>query len=345
MGRLTHSSNLPISLAVWLSYDEYDYVDQKNYISATSLLKPTRQAVLAARVRKHPIFGKQKIDVMQFFASRLGTAIHNSIDKTWDDKPRELLKMLGYPEKTVEDLVIFTEKTGLPEADELQSLRDQGKIIVAKEVRMFRKFGKYVIGGKIDFVFDGKPEDFKTVKTWAYGDKNKAEKELMQISLYRWLNPALITSDIGCISQIFLDWMKSMSKQRSNYPPEPIISTDYELHSEVKVEQFIQSRIDELEKFIHTDEKELPRCTKMDLWQAENSYKYYSDPAKANDPKARSTKNFTSYFEAEQFRQEKGKGAIKMIEGKVKACNYCAGFEMCTQKDEYLNSGLLTVED
>ena len=47
--KFTNKNNIPLSLAVWLVTDEYDYVDKPNYISATSLLKPTRQLVLSKR--------------------------------------------------------------------------------------------------------------------------------------------------------------------------------------------------------------------------------------------------------------------------------------------------------
>ena len=47
---LTNTENIPLPLAVWLSHDSYDFIGGKNRISATSLLKPTRQFVLSARV-------------------------------------------------------------------------------------------------------------------------------------------------------------------------------------------------------------------------------------------------------------------------------------------------------
>lgn len=344
MGKLTHSPELPVSLAVWLSYDEYDYVDKENYISVTNLLKPTKQAVLAHRVKQHPVFKDKKIDVLSFFASRLGTAIHNSIEKTWDTNPQRFLRMLGYPEKVADDIVVFNESTGLPSAKELSELRSQGKIIVAQEIRMYRKFGDYIIGGKIDFVFDGVPEDFKTVKTWAYGDKDKEEKELMQISMYRWLNPDLITSDTGKISQIFLDWIKGRAKN-ANYPPLPIVPTTHKLHSLENVEKFIGNKIAELERCAGLEEKDLPKCTAQDLWKNPNTYKYYTTQEQANNPKSRSKKNFNSYMEAEKYRLEQGKGVIKMVEGQVKACNYCPGFELCQQKEEYLAAGILVTEE
>lgn len=345
MGKLVHAPELPVSLAVWLSYDEYDYIDEKNYISVTNLLKPTKQAVLSHRAQQHPIFKDKAIDVMSFFASRVGTAIHNSVEKAWDANPKALLKKLGYPDKVAEDIIIFNEQTGLPDAEKLQALRAEGKIIVAQEVRMFRKFGEYVIGGKIDFVFDGAPEDFKSVKTWAYGDEVKAKKEVMQISMYRWLNPDLITSDTGKISQIFVDWIKGRSKN-PGYPPLPIVSTVHPLHSSSEVEAYIGSKIAELERCVGLEEKDLPPCTAEDLWKKPNKYKYYAKEEQANKPGARATKNFDAYYDAESFRREKGgKGVIKMVEGKVGACNYCSGFELCQQKNEYLEKGILEIEE
>jgi len=339
----TKPEHLPLSVALWLTFDEYDYVDKQNYISATSLLKPTKQTILAARYRQSPLANKPD-NLMQRFANRLGTAVHNSIDMAWDVHLKRGLQLLGHPDKVAENTVVFNENTGMPSDEEIAKLRAEGKNIIIKEVRMFRDFGKYIIGGKTDFVINGVPEDFKTVKTWAYGDEVKLKKELMQISIYRWLNPVAIWEDHGRIIQIFMDWMKGQ-KIRAGYPQEPIVAHTMELHSFAEVERFIEGKIRELEHYMDLPESELPRCTDEDLWRGKDSIKYYSDPAKAKDPKARSTKNFENLHEAEMHRQSKGKGVIKIVKGKVKACAYCAGYDMCQQKDEYLADGTLSIED
>ena len=65
----------------------------------------------------------------------------------------------------------------------------------------------------------------------------------------------------------------------------------------------------------------------------------HPDPAKANDPAARSTKNFDNLAEANAFKAEKGKGVVVTKLGEPKACEYCPAFDICKQKDAYFAQG------
>ena len=48
MTQFSNNSNITLSMAVWLATDDYDHNDK--VISVTTLLKPIKQTVLAARV-------------------------------------------------------------------------------------------------------------------------------------------------------------------------------------------------------------------------------------------------------------------------------------------------------
>ena len=48
MRKYLNNSNVPLSLAVFLATDNYDH--ESDTISATTLIKPLRQIILAARV-------------------------------------------------------------------------------------------------------------------------------------------------------------------------------------------------------------------------------------------------------------------------------------------------------
>ena len=43
MNPVTNNTNLPLSIAVWLACDDYDYNNDPYTISATTLLKPLKQ--------------------------------------------------------------------------------------------------------------------------------------------------------------------------------------------------------------------------------------------------------------------------------------------------------------
>ena len=47
---INNDANIPLYLAAWLANDEYDYVSDPKYISATSLMKPIKELILSGRV-------------------------------------------------------------------------------------------------------------------------------------------------------------------------------------------------------------------------------------------------------------------------------------------------------
>ena len=107
------------------------------------------------------------------------------------------------------------------------------------------------------------------------------------------------------------------------------------LPSDADVEDYVVGKIKELSRLWDAPEDHLPDCTDKELWRSEPQFKYYSDPAKANDPAARSTKNFDNLAEANAFKAEKGKGVVVTKLGEPKACEYCPAFDICKQKDAY----------
>lgn len=76
--KYTNSSGIPLSVGVWLATDTYQYPpdDGKKYISATTLLKSTRQIILSNRIPKG---AEATVDIASKVASRYGTAIHDSM--------------------------------------------------------------------------------------------------------------------------------------------------------------------------------------------------------------------------------------------------------------------------
>jgi len=70
----TNTHNLPDYVKSWLINDTYDY--EENVISATTLLKPTRQIILEMRHRDEIVQ-----DVSELIASKFGTALHLSFEK------------------------------------------------------------------------------------------------------------------------------------------------------------------------------------------------------------------------------------------------------------------------
>lgn len=321
----TNAGDVPLSVAVMLATDNYDKSDDA--ISATQLLKPTRQLILDHRIPEED----KNVDIMGLAASRYGTAIHDAIERSWMD-PRKALQDLGYKDSTIDKIVVNPSEERLT----------QGNIIpVYMEQRWEREaLPGYFVSGKADFVFQGQLEDFKTTTTYSYLDPKKDWMYAGQGSIYRWIKPDIITSDTIKITQLFLDWSAGKSKQGGVYPPHRIISRNIPLWSLSQTDQFIKGKIKELIKLIDEDEDKLPECTDADLWRKPTVWKYYKNPEK----RARSSGNFNTFAEANAKLNEEGVGVIEEFKGKAVACRFCSAISICSQAKRLYENDELDLE-
>lgn len=324
--KYANTSSVPLSLAVFLATDHYDHNDNPNTISATTLIKPTRQVVLSARVPEtHNV-----VDLERMVASRMGTAIHDGIERAWIGNYHRAMKDLGYPQKVIDRVVVNPH----PELD------TTGFIPVYLEQRVERKVGNYTITGKFDFVGEGRVEDFKTTSVYTAINGTNDEKYSWQGSIYRWLNPTLITRDEMAIQFIFTDWSAAKARADQSYPQKRFQQRIIPLKSIQETEAFVHRKLKDLEKYWDAPEEVIPPCTDEDLWRSTPEFKYYKNPAKMT----RSTKNFDTYHEAHQRFMEDGQvGVIVEKPGQVTACKYCSAFPVCMQKDRLVASGDLTL--
>jgi len=322
--RLTNEHGISLPLAVWLLHDDYDFITDPNYISATSLLKSTRQLVLSQRVMD----SDKEMDLSFFIASRFGNAIHDSVEKAWKMSAISGMRKLGYPETVTKNIVIN------PNEAYLNAFPDA--IPVWMEQRAIREIQAggttYKIGGKFDMVLDGRLFDYKTTSVYSYLLGNKDDDYAMQGGIYHWLNPKLITDEHVYIQFIFTDWQRSQSKRDSYYPQTRTKEHPVLMPTLDQTEAFIINKLSQLDRYKDSPDEEIPFCTDRELWRSETSYKYYADPAKT----IRATKVFDNKAEAHAFMASKGgKGIVLAVPGEVKACDYCPAFSVCKQKDNY----------
>lgn len=317
-----NATNIPLSLAVWLTTDTYDYNPDPYTISATSILKPIRELVLARSIPSSP-----DSEISDFIASRLGTAFHESIEQAWLNKPEEAMKKLGFPERVISLLRVNPKDN------------DEDFFDVHLEKRSKKKLGRWTVSGKFDQVVNGKLEDNKSTMVYNYIHQGNALKYTQQGSIYRWLNPELITDPFLQINYLFTDW-KGHEVSKPNYPPHKIHTQDFELMSLEDTERLIQSKLNMVDHFESLDQSVLPHCTPEELWQKDSVFKYYKDPNK----RARSTKNFTSLADANLRLVADGTvGTVYEQKGEIKYCKYCSANSVCTQKDQYILDGLLKI--
>jgi len=318
--RYLNNTAIPLSVAVYLATDSYDHED--NTISATGLIRPIRQSILAGRVPKEEAL----VDLSGLVASRVGTSVHDGIENAWRNNYKKAMLDLGYPAKVIERVLLN------PTASELYA----GCIPVYLEQRSYREFMGKTISGKYDFVGDGQVEDFKNTTTFTWINNTKSDDYILQGSIYRWLNPTVITKDTMAIQFIFGDWQAQRAKSDPNYPPNRTVQKLYTLMSLQDTEQYIRSKLLLLERYINAEEKDIPACTDTELWRSAPVWKYYKNPANTG----RSTKNFENKQDA-FIRMSEDKNVGKVIEhpGQVVACKYCPAFSVCSQKDDLIASG------
>ncbi len=324
---ITNLKNIPLVLAVWAVHDEYDYIKDENYISATGLMKPLRHIILPRRV---PADLRVPEDVDDYVARALGHTIHDGSEKAWKKGYRTNLAKLGYPEKMIDRVVINPEKNDLkPDSIPVYLEQREFRTIVV-DGREFR------VGGKFDIVADGIVHDIKTTGTYGYMVGGRDDDYILQGSIYRWLNPEKITGDIIRICFVFTDWQKFMAKQNPNYPQSRTVSKEYRLMSPEATENWIREKIRQIIKYQNADEKDIPECTPEELWISAPKYKYYANAEKVS---GRSTKNFDDKQEAmDYWHKTKGSAGVVLTEqGAPKRCGYCNAFPVCSQREKYNN--------
>lgn len=316
MPKLTNKQAIPLPIAIWAATSNYDsYSHIPDYISVTTLMKPLRQLLL----RNHPdVQTTYQPDVGDFIASALGSSLHDSIEKAWLTNYSEALELLGFnPEHIARIRNNPSKDTDLT-----------GLIPVYTEKRSFKTIGKYTIGGKFDLVLNGQVQDYKSTSTYSYGKVDKYEEYILQGSLYRWLNPDIITSNHMVINFIFKDWFKSKAMNSSDYPPAASVEVVLPLKSYTATEHWIKTKLELIDQYAGVPESEIPYCTDAELWYSDPKFKYYANPEKIA---GRSTRNFDTLLEANDYLASKGKGVVITDKGVPKRCGYCAVSSVCSQ--------------
>lgn len=335
---LTNKFDIPVSLAVWLLQDEYNHnrFPGRKHLSATGFLKPIRQYILSQRITAEDKQNSE-MDISKLLPSRRGTAIHAGVEQAWMTNHKSLLKLLAQMKgasASIADRILVN-----PTAEELQLTSNAIPVYI--EQRSVKEINGWLVSGQIDFCAAGILEDFKTTKVYSYMHGSNDHDHMLQGSINRWLNPEMITEDYMHIRYIFSDWKKldAMIQKEKGYPQFEIVSKTHKLLSLQETEEVIAAKLAEIDKYSSVPEDALPVCTPDELWQSDPVYKYFSNP---NNKRA--TANCNSYAEAHQkMMANGGTGEIREIPGQIRRCGYCPGYELCTQKNEYLAKGVLVL--
>lgn len=329
MKRLQNAKQVPLPLAVWLARDTYDYADDRsNYISATELLAPMKSIVLSRKIPQESLV----TDIHDLVPSRIGTAIHDSVEQAWIFKYEHALKSLGYKDDFISRIRVNPEL-----GEEMEDI-----IPVYLEQRSTKVVDGVTVSGKFDMIFNGRIIDTKSTSTFTYINKTNDKNYKLQGSIYRWLNPDIVFDDVMDINYVFTDWKPTLAETQKDYPQARAMAYSIDLMSYEETEAWIKQRVALYHKSRNLSEEQLPRCTNEELWRKESVWKYYRDLNKT----ARSTKNFNNPAEANAhaltLAQKNPNGGVLEVKGQVVKCKYCDAFAICKQKDEYIATGQLT---
>ena len=238
----------------------------------------------------------------------MGSSIHAGIEEALEPSNiKKVAELLGYnPDKVLDNLVV--------------------------EKRTKKEINGYVISGKFDMVYKGTVCDVKSTSTWKYilGDGDDYVK---QMSIYKWLNPELITSNSGWIFYIFTDWSKAEARRKSDYPQERIQSKEYVLDN--SIEDYINKKTLALRALESVEDDKLPDCTPEERWEKKAVWKYYKGASRD-----RSTKNYDNPKDAYDAVAKSG-GAVVEVKGESTGCKYCSVQNLCKQYADLKMLGMI----
>lgn len=321
--------NISLPLAVYLCHDKYDYNPDPFAVSATSLMKPIREQVLG----RQTVNLEKIIDISQLVSSKMGSSIHDGAEEAWTDPQAIHNALEAKGMLSIENRIVVN-----PQPHQAQP---HDMIPVYLENRTSKKVGKYIVTGKYDIVYGGQLSDYKSTSVWGYVFGSNIEDYKRQGSIYRWLNPEIITKDTVEIQYIFTDWSAMKAKQSKDYPQAKYLTATYPLFPYAETEEWVHNKIKELERLVDVPQPQLPRCTDDELWRSANVYKYYKNPQNVS----RATKNFDSQLEAETYMMDQGGvGRIDTVEGQVKRCKYCSVLDVCDQAAMFKEQGVLSLD-
>lgn len=313
--KITNLGDVALHHAVWLAHDEREAPTlEGKTISATTLLKPVRSLIL--RERAIEAGDSDTVDVLDIVHPRRGTAIHSAIEKAWcSPKLQETLKKLEVP-ATIRNRIVVNP-TG----------ETKGMFPVYTERRSSKGLNGYTITGECDFIAWGAVRDTKETGAFNYTKmKDSIDDYTIQLSIYRWLMPDLITADIGYLDFIFRSFRKTKGFTKPDVPKQMCETVPVRLLSLEKTQYWIEEKLRLLDYYRNKPEEALPLCTDKELGVSQATYKYYSNPANT-----RATAVFDDIFEAEaRQRSAGGKGKIVTVKSNAFRCLSCPGYTQGT---------------
>lgn len=213
---------------------------------------------------------------------------------------------------------------------------------------------KDILSGKFDY-FDTEKKilyDYKITSVWKIIYNNDNFKDFrIQLSIYAYLLRK-IGFEVNKIANVFIlrDWKESEYKQGKYELDKSILCLEYDILEEIDglgIEQFLDNKIEELEKNQDVLDEDLPECSLEYRWATEGVYKIYWNESKAKIPI--SVKNFSENNKESALKyldwineenKDKKTYRLEFFKGnQFKRCEYCSVKDFCQQhKKSFVNT-------
>lgn len=214
---------------------------------------------------------------------------------------------------------------------------------VIKEQKFSKKVGKYTITGTLDR-FDPSTEtlyDYKTTSVYKVKGGNY-EEWYSQLMIYAWL-----LRDNGykvsrlCIYALLRDWSRTDSRRDPKYPQSQVVRIPFDITDDdfTRIEDFINSKVSEIEKAESLEDDAIPPCSEKERWQRPDKFAVMVEGGK------RAVKRFDTKEEADTFmlatsqdpKNSKKKYFIEVRPGaSVKCLDYCSCCSLCNFYKEHV---------
>lgn len=184
------------------------------------------------------------------------------------------------------------------------------------------------VTGTADYYENGVISDWKTDSAWTLIYKSREEERKLQLNIYAYLfrKAGFEVNKLQIVS-IIRDWSKTKAKTDANYPQSQVITTDYELMTDVQIETVLQFKIVQLKEAQQTPSDELLLCTDEYRWKEPTKFAVMKKGRKS------AVKLHTSEESASEHIQNlDGNHYIEIRPSVAKKCkDYCSAYKFCNQ--------------
>ncbi len=264
----------------------YSGFGEERFASVTELLNPAKIVLLTKRHQDDI-----NVDVIDSLYMLLGSSVHLILERANLDsaqqrimsRVREFTEQVEAMSDPTDDEIntllenIVLKKVKGTSIVELAKAIKNDKDIIEKRFQYRTKSGKLITGGIDHYSVEEKCiTDYKltSIWTWIYRnrDGSRIEKYTEQLNIYRlFMEAAGYEVNKLRINLIFRDYSKTEASRDRNYP-NPVEVLEIPLLGLDVVEQLVENKIAEIEKYANTFDDGIPVCTPSERWQGHDTY-------------------------------------------------------------------------